>query len=84
MSSIAHIRKAVLGMSQSELAAKTGVAQATVSRWEKGELFPNLRELSIIRDEARAKDPEKWRDEWLFEAPALASEPPVTSEASAA
>lgn len=76
MSTIAHIRKTVLGLSQAELATKTGVAQATVSRWEKGELFPNLRELTIIRDEALAKDPQGWRDEWLFEVP----QPPAPAQ----
>ena len=84
MSAIAHIRKSVLGLSQAELAARTGVAQATVSRWEKGELFPNLRELRIIRDEALAKDPEGWRDEWLFEAPQPApGDAPASSEQAA-
>lgn len=83
MSTIAHIRKSVLGLSQAELAARTGVAQATVSRWEKGELFPNLRELTIIRDAALAKDPDGWRDEWLFEVPQPSSTAPAASEQAA-
>ena len=67
MSAIARIRKELLGLTQVEFAALTGVTQATVSRWERGELFPNLRELALIREAAKAKKPEEWDDSLLFE-----------------
>lgn len=68
MSAIAHIRKKVLCVSQAAIAEMTGVTQATVSRWEKGELSPNLRELAILREAARAKGGD-WEDSWFFEPP---------------
>lgn len=77
MSAIGRIRKEVLGKSQAELAALTGVAQATVSRWETGELFPGLRELEAIRVAGREKRPEDWRDEWLFDGPPTAQQSDV-------
>ena len=70
MSAISRIRTEVLGLSQAALAAMTGVSQATVSRWEKGELHPSLPELEAIRTAARAKRPNEWSDSWLFEGPA--------------
>lgn len=70
MSAIAHIRKSVLGLSQAEVAALTGVTQATVSRWEKGELFPNLRELGVLRQAAREKDA-SFDDRLFFDPPAV-------------
>lgn len=36
-------------LTQAELAAKLGVHQTTVMRWEKGELTPNSRDLIAIR-----------------------------------
>lgn len=44
------IRKNVLDVSQAELAAIAGTTQATVSRWEKGELQPDRIHLGRIRD----------------------------------
>lgn len=76
MSAIGRIRKEVLGQSQAELAALTGVAQATVSRWESGELTPGFRELNAIRIAGRSKRPDEWRDEWLFDGPPLPDLPP--------
>ena len=67
MSAIARIRKELLGLTQAELAAITGVTQATVSRWERGELFPNLRELALIREAAKAAKPDAWDDSLIFE-----------------
>lgn len=64
-----HIRKEVLKMSQLELAALAGTTQATVSRWERGELEPGLSEMTKIREGAQAKGIE-WDDSWFFEAPA--------------
>jgi transcriptional regulator with XRE-family HTH domain len=68
MSTIAHVRKQVLGLNQAELAALTGVSQATVSRWERGGLQPSLRELTIMRDEAKRRG-KRWNDTWFFEEP---------------
>ncbi len=64
-----HIRKNVLKMSQLELAVLAGTTQATVSRWERGELEPGLTEMARIRDGAHAKGI-AWDDRWFFEAPA--------------
>ena len=40
-----------LGLSQSELAALTGIGKATISRWERGRILPNramARYLSLL------------------------------------
>lgn len=71
MSSLRHIRKSVLGLSQAELATIASVSQGTVSKWEAGELDPNLDEMARIRDEARRRGLE-WDDSWFFEIPAEA------------
>ena len=71
MSAMTHIRKSVLDMSQAALAELTGVTQATVSRWEKGELSPDLNALSRIREEAQRRGKE-WDDRWFFEVPVQA------------
>lgn len=42
--------------------------QATVSRWEKGELEPDRDQLAMIRDEA-VKKGRNWSDLWFFEVP---------------
>lgn len=65
---IQHIRKDILKMSQLELAILAGTTQATVSRWERGELEPGLTEMAKIREGARAKGI-VWDDSWFFEAP---------------
>ena len=72
MSTIRYIRKELLGVSQSELASIAETTQTTVSRWEAGELFPDLAQLSRIRDAVKAKGG-TWRDEWFFEIPAGAA-----------
>ena len=66
------IRKQVFQVSQAEMAAITGASQATVSRWENGELEPNREHMAAIREEA-ARRKIKWRDEWFF-SPAAISE----------
>lgn len=71
MKPIAHIRKHVLSVTQSDMAAIAGVTQATVSRWESGELDPSLDELSRIRSAAFDRGL-GWNDRWFFEAPAIA------------
>lgn len=72
MSTMNHIRKKVLKVSQRELAAISGVTQTTVSRWESGTLEPSRDEMLKIRDEARRRRV-KWNDRWFFETPAGAS-----------
>ena len=52
MNPIKFIRSEVLGLNQHELAAVAGVSQATVSRWESGELHPGFMEMVKMRDEA--------------------------------
>lgn len=69
MHAVAHIRKNVLGINQAALAAIAGVTQATVSRWERGELSPDLQQLAAIRAEVKNRRL-KWDDAWLFEIPA--------------
>ncbi|MEN6306015.1 MAG: helix-turn-helix domain-containing protein [Armatimonadia bacterium] len=73
------IRKVVLGISQAEMASLTETTQATVSRWEKGELEPDRQQMGAIRAAAAARGIE-WRDEWFFDA---ASIPTVAGGAAA-
>jgi transcriptional regulator with XRE-family HTH domain len=72
MNILRHIRADVFGLTQIEFAALTGVAQATISRWETGELHPGLPEMQRIRDEAIRRGFE-WDDSLFFEAGASAS-----------
>lgn len=69
MNTVTHIRKQVLQINQSALAAIAGATQATVSRWENGELSPDLNQLSAIREEVKRRGLE-WDDSWFFETPA--------------
>lgn len=68
MGPIEHIRKKILGVSQADLAGIAGTTQATVSRWENGQLEPSRVELALIRD-AVARQGLDWNDSWFFEAP---------------
>jgi len=68
MSQLLHIRREVLKLTQAELGAIAGVRQATVSRWEKGDLEPSLAEMKAIREEALRRGIE-WRDAWFFPDP---------------
>jgi DNA-binding transcriptional regulator YiaG len=68
MRAIEHIRKNVFRVSQSGLANIAGVTQATVSRWERGELEPGRIELEQIRSAARKLNL-SWDDSWFFEIP---------------
>lgn len=81
MSIIQHIRKSVLGVSQKQFADIAGTTQGTVSRWETGEMNPDLAQLGKIR--AYALDLGKeWRDEWLFTAPSSDDAPAAATEAA--
>lgn len=79
MRAILHIRKSILDVNQSELATIAGATQATVSRWESGELSPDLTQLGAIRDEVKKRGHE-WDDAWFFEPPA---QPEPVSEKAA-
>lgn len=68
MTPIAHIRKAVLKMSQVEFASLAGVNQSTVSRWERGQLRPTHEEMQRIRAEALRREI-VWSDGWFFVVP---------------
>lgn len=70
MTPMQHIRKAILRISQSEMASIASTTQATVSRWEKGELVPDLAQMTRIREEAQARGID-WSDGFFFgDAPA--------------
>lgn len=69
MSTVQHLRKNILKISQAELAEVAKTTQATVSRWENGELSPDLDQLTRIREEVRKRGL-AWDDAWFFEAPA--------------
>lgn len=62
------IRKTLLQVSQVEMAAIASTTQATVSRWECGELYPDLAQMARIRDAARCRGL-KWDDRMFFEPP---------------
>lgn len=64
------IRKSVLGFTQSEMAALTGARQATVSRWERGELEPDRRQMSAIRKKIIAQG-KPWKDTWFFDVSSM-------------
>lgn len=78
MNVISAIRKR-LRVSQSELAIIAGTTQATVSRWESGDLHPDLPQMSAIRAEAMLRGAD-WDDGWFF-SPAPVEE--ASSEAAA-
>jgi DNA-binding transcriptional regulator YiaG len=52
MNAVRHIRNSVFKLSQAPFAAIAGVSQATVSRWESGELEPNRDNMERIRSAA--------------------------------
>ena len=69
MKPIAHIRQEVLKVPQSALAAIAKTTQATVSRWETGELEPDREQMDRIRQAAFERGL-PWDDRWFFETPA--------------
>jgi len=79
MNPLLHIRKEVLGITQAEMAALTGAQQATVSRWERGQLEPSRDQLIAIRDEVIRRGI-AWDDSWFFTTPT----PPDVPERAAA
>ena len=68
MNQIAHIRLQVLKIPQWKLAEITNTTQATVSRWETGELHPDRQQMDAIRHTAFERGIE-WDDRWFFEIP---------------
>lgn len=68
MSTLLHIRKDVLAISQAEMAAIARTSQATVSRWENGELQPDLRQMKRIRAFALERGL-SWDDSLFFDVP---------------
>lgn len=64
---IRYIRKNILKISQKDLAsiAGEGTSQASVSRWETGELHPDRAQMANIRSEAERRGL-PWNDEWFF------------------
>lgn len=71
MNALRHIRKSILDLSQAEIAAIAEVSQGTVSKWENGELNPNMDEMARIRAAAMARNL-PWDDSWFFETPEAA------------
>lgn len=68
MNPMLHVRKAVLGISQADLAAIAGVRQGTVSKWEAGQLEPDRAELGRIRQAVIDRGLE-WDDSLFFASP---------------
>lgn len=63
-----HVRKAVLGVSQAEMAAIANTSQGTVSKWEAEQLQPDRAQLALIREHVLQKG-HAWDDSWFFLAP---------------
>ena len=78
MGPIAHIRKHILGATQTAFAQIAGVTQATVSRWERGELEPSREEMARIRSAAHERGI-AWDDRWFFEPAPVAAPQAVAS-----
>lgn len=68
MNTVFHIRKNVLALTQVAFSKIAGTTQATVCRWEAGELQPDLEQLRKIRNEVIAQG-KPWDDTWFFEVP---------------
>ncbi len=49
MTPFRRLRKEILKVTQAHIAEVTGTTQATVSRWESGELYPDARQLAALR-----------------------------------
>ncbi len=59
------IRRNIFEVSQAEMATIAGTSQATVSRWEAGQLYPSLPQMEAIRSEASRRGL-PWDDGWFF------------------
>lgn len=68
MNGIKYIRKSVFGQNQCAFADMLGVAQSTVSRWERGKVALMFDDMVKIRNIARGRG-FWWQDSWFFEAP---------------
>lgn len=82
MNTTRHIRVTVFGMTQSDFASATGIAQSTLSRWENG-AEPDLEGVRKMRSTAHRLKLE-WDDSWfLVDSPILPlPSSSVTQEAS--
>lgn len=69
MKPLEHIRKNLFSVSQAAFSEIAGVTQATVSRWESGELEPGRAEMAAIREEAMRRNI-SWDDRFFFDAAA--------------
>ena len=70
-----RIRSEVFEETQVAFGIIAGVSQATISKWEKNKLSPELDQLAKIRKEA-AKRGIPWQDEWFFSLAQEYTEPP--------
>ncbi len=68
MNPMKHIRANVFDVTQADFAKLAGVTQTTVSRWERGELMPDLGGLIRIR-QAASERRLRWSDSWFYEIP---------------
>lgn len=73
MTPIAYIRTKVFDLRQTPFAEVAGTTQATVSRWENGELEPSRDNLDRIRGAALERGL-PWDDRWFFEVPLVEAE----------
>lgn len=79
MHPIEHIRTEILKVTQGAFAGIAGTTQATVSRWEAGELEPGRKEMARIRAEVMHRGL-AWDDRWFFESPPTAPEHAETEQ----
>ena len=68
MSPLQYVRQRIFHMSQAQFALIAGVSQATVCRWESGQLEPDRPTLKQIRCAAKARKL-KWRDSFFWDLP---------------
>lgn len=68
MNPLLYIRKSLFELTQVEFAALVGTSQATVSKWEAGELEPDRAHMDRIR-RAAARRRLDWDDRLFFEVP---------------